>query len=435
MNKKFVTFETIFSVPLKNGLTRPKAVRGLGIKFINMGELFSYDRIFNMRTDRVQVSEKESHFLLEKFDLLFARQSLVLSGAGKCSIFLADDEPYAFESHLIRARLNSDVAYSPFFFYFFNSSLGREGIESIVEQVAAAGIRGSDLAQLPIPLPPLPTQKAIAHILNTLDDKIELLRQMNETLEAMAKALFQSWFVDFDPVRKKAEGIPTGLPKEIEDLFPSEFEESELGEIPKGWKVGKLGDVADNINIKAHASSFNGIETYVGLEHIPRNSISLSSFGKSADVQSDKSRFVKNDILFGKLRPYFHKVVFAPLDGICSTDILVIRPKVIFYFGFVLMHVSSKSLIEHTTNCSNGTRMPRTNWGDVSKFEVPIPNSPNSILENFNFQIDYFTRAITANNESIDSLSSLRDSLLPKLISGELELSDKMVTQILEQAK
>jgi type I restriction enzyme S subunit len=101
------------------------------------------------------------------------------------------------------------------------------------------------LSRFPITLLPVADQKAIAHILGTLDDKIELNRKTNETLEAMAKALFKSWFVDFDPVRAKAEGRPTGLPAEISDLFPDSFEDSELGEIPSGWRVTPVGDVVE----------------------------------------------------------------------------------------------------------------------------------------------------------------------------------------------
>jgi type I restriction enzyme S subunit len=101
------------------------------------------------------------------------------------------------------------------------------------------------LRETPCQVPPLLEQQAIAHILGTLDDKIELNRKTNETLEAMASALFKSWFVDFDPVRAKAEGRPTGLPDEISDLFPDSFEDSELGEIPAGWRVAPVGDVVD----------------------------------------------------------------------------------------------------------------------------------------------------------------------------------------------
>jgi type I restriction enzyme S subunit len=99
------------------------------------------------------------------------------------------------------------------------------------------------IRSFPFQIPPLHEQHAIAHILGTLDDKIELNRRMNETLEAMAQALFKSWFVDFDPVRAKAEGRDSGLPKHIANLFPDSFEDSELGEIPKGWEVKTLGEM------------------------------------------------------------------------------------------------------------------------------------------------------------------------------------------------
>ena len=110
------------------------------------------------------------------------------------------------------------------------------------------GIKQSELRKVLLTLPPLPEQRAIAHILGTLDDKIELNRRMNETLEAMARALFKSWFVDFDPVRAKAEGRDPGLPKPLTDLFPDRFEDSELGEIPSGWEVRSLDEIARFLN-------------------------------------------------------------------------------------------------------------------------------------------------------------------------------------------
>ena len=121
---------------------------------VNMGEIFAHARIRNVQMDRVTISEKEAAgYLLRPSDLLFARQSLVLSGAGKCSIFLGDSEDETLESHLIRARLNPEVADPLFYYYFFSSPSGRQTMESIVEQVAAAGIRGSDLAKLRVPRP------------------------------------------------------------------------------------------------------------------------------------------------------------------------------------------------------------------------------------------------------------------------------------------
>jgi type I restriction enzyme S subunit len=243
-----VRFHNLFADPLRNGLTRSKAVRGQGTKMVNMGEIFAHARIGEVSMERVPLSDREREsYLLKPGDLLFARQSLVLSGAGKCSIFLGASEPTTFESHIIRARLDRSAADPLFYFYFFRSEAGRNAIESIVEQVAAAGIRGSDLANLEVPMPPLLEQRAIAHILGTLDDKIELNRQMNETLEAMARALFKSWFVDFDPVRAKAEGRNPGLPPDIAKLFPDRFDDSELAEIPVGWWVRPFSTMVEII--------------------------------------------------------------------------------------------------------------------------------------------------------------------------------------------
>src|SRR5947207_7816215 len=132
-------------------------------RMVNMGEIFAYSRIGNVDMDRVPLSENEAlGYLLEPGDLLFARQSLVLSGAGKCSIILTQKEPVTFESHIIRVRLNKNLTDPIYYYYFFNSAMGRQLIESIVEQVAAAGIRGSDLARLKVPYLPLPEQHAIA---------------------------------------------------------------------------------------------------------------------------------------------------------------------------------------------------------------------------------------------------------------------------------
>ena len=245
-------FGALFAESARNGLTRPKAVRGSGVKMVNMGELFAHPRLFNVPMDRVPLSQSEAErLLLEDGDVLFARQSLVLKGAGKCSIFLRDDEPVTFESHVARVRLDPKKAHPGYYFYYLQSYHGRSAIRSIVEQGAgASGIRGSDLATLEVLWRPLSEQRAIAHILGTLDDKIELNRRANETLEAMARALFKSWFVDFDPVRAKMEGRDPGLPQHLADLFPDRLVDSELGQIPEGWETATLGDHVDNFDSK-----------------------------------------------------------------------------------------------------------------------------------------------------------------------------------------
>jgi type I restriction enzyme S subunit len=273
--------------------------------------------------------------------------------------------------------------------------------------------------KLHVVFPPLVEQQAIAAVLGALDDKIELNRRTNATLEAMARALFQSWFVDFDPVRAKLDGRrPLGLDPATAALFPSEFEDSELGHIPRGWTAGKLGDVGTNSRRGVHPSEIAPDTPYIALEHMPRRSIALGDWDESADVASGKSAFKKGEILFGKLRPYFHKVGVAPFDGVCSTDILVLAPKNPEWFGFLLGHASSDELVNFTDLASTGTKMPRTNWSDISAFKMAIP--PKTIADSFTQLIQRMVERIIANLFESRTLAGLRDTLLPKLLSGEL---------------
>ena len=273
--------------------------------------------------------------------------------------------------------------------------------------------------------PPLAEQKAIAAVLGALDDKIELNRRMNATLEAMARALFQSWFVDFDPVRAKLDGRPPA-PRDpaTAALFPEHLEESPLGHIPQGWTTGKLGDIGTNSRRGIQPSDIAPNTPYIALEHMPRRCIALGDWDDCADVASAKSAFKKGEILFGKLRPYFHKVGVAPFDGVCSTDILVLAPKSPEWFGFLLGHASSDELIQFTDLASTGTKMPRTNWGDISSFKVALP--PKPIAAAFTHIIQPMLDRIHANLHKSRTLATLRDTLLPKLLSGEITTSALM---------
>jgi type I restriction enzyme S subunit len=276
------------------------------------------------------------------------------------------------------------------------------------------------LREFPVVLPPQSEQAAIAEVLGSLDDKIELNRKMNETLEAIARAFFKSWFVDFDPVRAKAEGRDPGIHASLADLFPDSFEDSELGEIPKGWRVGKFGDVAANPRRSIGPDQIAEGTAYIALEHMPRKSIALSDWGVADEVESGKLMFHIGEILFGKLRPYFHKVGIAPIDGVCSTDILVIAPSAPEWFGFVLEYASSAELVEHTNAASTGTKMPRTNWKELARFPLVLPSQ--EIATAFNDYIQPICARIIGASHENRTLVAIRDTLLPKLISGEIRI-------------
>jgi type I restriction enzyme S subunit len=316
------------------------------------------------------------------------------------------------------------------------------------------------LDHLGVPIPPVPEQRAIAHILGTLDDKIELNRRMSETLEAIARALFKSWFIDFDPVRRniarKGRGqpspgasrrpLPTGegsvaegqhsnpLPlgegqgegvvesAAFDHLFPARLVPSELGEIPEGWETGRLGAVAEHPRRGVQPQEIGPETPYIALEHMRKRCIALSDWGTAEGLESNKFAFKRGEILFGKLRPYFHKVGVAPMDGVCSTDIVVVAPKLRDWFGLVLGHVSSDAFVDYTNAGSTGTKMPRTSWADMARYELVLP--PRSVASAFSHLIQPSVDRIISGIYECRTLAALRVALLPKLVSGEMRVKD-----------
>ena len=417
-------FGELFAESTRNGLTRPKAVRGSGVKMVNMGELFAHPRLCNAPMDRVPLSQSEAErLLLEDGDLLFARQSLVLEGAGKCSIFLRDDEPVTFESHVTRVRLDQKKAHPGYYFYYLQSHQGRSAIRSIVEQGAgAAGIRASDLATLEVQWRTLPEQRAIAHILGTLDDKIELNRRMNETLEAMTRALFKSWFVDFDPVRAKMAGRDTGLPKHLADLFPDRLVESEVGEIPEGWEVMALDTIADFRN----GLALQRYRPQTRYERLPVVKIAQLRSGKT-----DSGEWATSDIC-----PEFiiddGDVVFSWSGSLmvmvwCSgraalNQHLFKVTSTRFLKWFFLHNVRSHLANFQTIAAGKATTMGHIKRHHLSDAMCTVPDS--RLLAAADGPLSaIFERSLSANIQS-RTLASLRDTLLPKLISGEIRLRD-----------
>jgi type I restriction enzyme S subunit len=295
-------------------------------------------------------------------------------------------------------------------------------------------LKCADIPEFAIPVPSIPEQRAIAHILGTLDDKIELNRKTNETLEAMAKALFKSWFVDFDPVRAKAEDRPTGLPAEISDLFPDSFEDSELGEIPSGWKVAEIDQI---INLKKDSID----PSCAPDEAFDHYSIPAFDSGRypakelGSSIKSQKFLVSGEDLLVSKLNPSTSRV-WIPFSAssrraISSTEFLVCRALNDVGRAFAYCLACSDSIVEAMTGLAGGTSNShqRIRPGDFLALAC-CTGSEKARSAFAEVAEPLLTKSLALRTES-KSLSSTRDTLLPKLISGEIRIPD--VEKMLEE--
>jgi len=331
--------------------------------------------------------------------------------------------PVALAQRVVTLRGKAGVLHNDYLLYALQSEPVQAQLRSRSTGTTVVGIKQSELRKVQLELPKFKEQVAIAAVLKALDDQIDLLRETNTTLEAIARSIFRSWFVDFEPSSAKLEGLEAlGIEPEVATLFPSAFEQSSIGRIPAGWQVGAIGDICTNPRKQARPGDMPPDTPYIGLEHMPKKSIALERAGKAEGLESGKFWFERDDVLFGKLRPYFHKVGLAPFQGVCSTDILVLRPIAPKWLGFMAMHASSEELIAHTTQLSNGARMPRTSWHDVAGFKVAIPI--DGIAAAFNDLVTPMFGRIYANIERARLLAGLRDTLLPRLLSGKLRLPE-----------
>jgi len=289
------------------------------------------------------------------------------------------------------------------------------------------------LSHIPAAVPPVSEQRAIAHILGTLDDKIELNRRMNETLEAMARALFKSWFVDFDPVRAKMEGRDTGLPRHIAGLFPDRLVDSELGEIPEGWEVGRLDHVVEILRDQENPMASPGtLFQHFSIPAFDEGQSPKAELG--VDIKSLKFRVPPGVILLSKLNPEIERVWLVDIDAtdraVCSTEFLVLRPR--SFYGRSFLYCLSRSplfrqQIEALATGTSGSHQ-RAQVGAILSLSVILPPEPVVVMFT-RAASPLLSRTLECRRES-RTLAALRDTLLPKLISGEIRAPMTMQSEL-----
>ena len=280
--------------------------------------------------------------------------------------------------------------------------------------------------QLPVRVPPLNTQSAIAQILGSLDDKIELNRRMNETLEATARAIYKSWFVDFDPVKAKmAARKPFGMDEETARLFPSEFEESKVGRIPKGWKFGEIGDISE-INARTLNSneSLNEIH-YIEISEVMKGEInSIAIYQRGSEPSRARRKLKHGDTVLSTVRPdrqaYF-LALHPRSELIASTGFAVVSSNA-DNWAFLHSALTMPNIFETLGTLADGGAYPAVRPDVVSKLELCIPSE--EIIDKYESIAQPLFKLAWENRGEVKNLAKIRDQLLPNLLSGEINLKD-----------
>jgi type I restriction enzyme, S subunit len=306
---------------------------------------------------------------------------------GRVALMPTDGPDFAYSPQLCYFRpAASGPLRSRYLYYWFKSTQFWNQADALKGQTDMADYLSlSDILALKIRIPSLDRQDDIIEVLGSLDEKIAV----NDRITGASDELIRQTYV--------------AVSFDVNETI-------------------KIGDLASQVHDTVPVESLRSKDNYIGLEHMPRRNVWLREWDTAAAIASAKTRFHRGDVLFGKLRPYFHKVGIAFVDGVSSTDILVIRPKRDSVHGWLLAALSSDDVVAHASAVGNGTRMPRANWSDLATYQVPWPGSGPA--QKFNQLVmplvDRIGSAVAENR----ALAELRDRLLPKLMSGEIRVRD-----------
>ncbi len=290
---------------------------------------------------------------------------------------------------------------SKYLYYWIQSPQGKGIINNSTIGSSQKALTISMLKEITLSLPSLDTQKRITEILSRYDDLIENNKNQIKLLEESALRLYKEWFVRL--------------------RFPG-YEKAKITDgVPEGWSQATFGDLCQLIKDSCPFKDIAKGTPYIGLEHIPRRSMCLEKWGYSEEVSSNKYRYKEYDILFGKIRPYFHKVGFTINDGVCSTDAMVFRSNENM-FELLITTAFSDSFVQHSSATSReGSKMPRADWNEMRAYSVLIPT--DDVLIEFNNRIRKYIDLISIKVKQNHNLIKSRDKLLPKLMNGDIEIS------------
>jgi type I restriction enzyme S subunit len=372
-------------------------------------------------------AERLKGVVLEQGDLLLNITGDGITFSRSCAV-PNDILPACVNQHVAIIRLDPAVADAGFILSYLTSPVVKSYIESFNAGGSRRAITKGHIESFQIPLPPLYEQRAIGQILGALDEKIELNRRMSETFEAMARAVFRSWFVDFDPVRAKAEDRNPGLPKPIAHLFPARLVNSEVGEIPMGWKSGVVDDLAEVLG--GSTPRTNQPSYWEGGTHwwaTPKDLAALSSpvllaterrITDAGLTQIGSGLLPQGTVLLSSRAPIGYLAV-AEVPVAINQGFIAMKPRRGVPSLFLLLWAQSahREIVSH----ANGSTFLEISKATFRR--LPIVSPPSVLLSAFGRLTNTIYNRIVSNQYQMLYLATLRDSLLPKLISGEIRLN------------
>jgi type I restriction enzyme, S subunit len=358
------------------------------------------------------------------------RHDVVLTTRGTVgNVALFDDSVHfkdvRINSGMVLLRADQSKLLPRYLFLFVRSPLFKEQVAALTTGSAQPQLPIRDIRRVEITLPPLAEQKSIAAVLGALDDKIELNRRMNATLEAMARALFQSWFVDFDPVRAKLDGrTPAALDPVTAALFPEHFAHGEHDMLPVGWRHAAIEEVCAINSWTLNKNDDMDTLEYVEISEVSRGNIAnIATYARGAEPSRARRRLRHGDTVLSTVRPdrgsYF-LALNPPENRVASTGFAVLTPKTVPW-SFIHAALTQPEVSDHLGQMADGGAYPAVRPEIIGAMQVVLPNEPK-ILEAFQRICAPLFEQAEANRTESRTLVTMRDTLLPKLLSGKLTL-------------
>ena len=431
MSSEWQTSSLLDLYEVRSGLSKPSRDFGTGYPFLTFKDVF-YNYFTPIQLgDLVQSTDKDREACsVRRGDVFLTRTSETMHELGMSCVALRDYPDAAFNGFCKRLRPKSNCEVVPEFAgYYFRSPTFRRAMLAMSSMSTRASLNNEMIARLEIYYPPKDIQEKIAGILKSLDDRITLLRETNATLEAIAQTLFKSWFVDFDPVHAKQEGrIPEGMDEVTAALFPDSFEESELGLVPKGWQTRPLYSMATYVNGAAYKKFEPNLERR-GLPIIKIAELKAGVTAQTAfsDVAMPEKYHIKHgDILFswsGNPDTSIDTFVWHHGDSLLNQHIFRVIPNQTEEKSFVLQTLKYlRPVFAELARNKQTTGLGHVTVADLKTLYVVRPDQP--VLEIFNETINSIHAAIFENTNQTLTFSDIRDTLLPRLISGKLRLPE-----------